>query len=230
VKDTNRRAFIQTSAAAGLAAVMPALLPAVADDKKENETKNNSKLNPKTTVLLTLDCQKGIVGFVPGCERIFKAAARVIDAARSKKIPVIHVGIGFRPGYPEVSHDHPAFSRVLQTNNFIIGTESAAFHESIAPKADEIIVYKHRVSAFSGNDLEMILRCQGITHLVLFGIATSGIVLSTVRQASDLDFRCIVVQDCCFDADEEVHRVLAEKVLAKQATVVTSDVLVGRMI
>ena len=95
---------------------------------------------------------------------------------------------------------------------------------------EEITVYKHRVSAFSGNDLQMILRSQSITQLVLFGIATSGIVLSTLRQASDLDYRCVVVKDCCFDGDEEVHRVLTEKVFAKQATVVGADDLITRML
>ncbi len=119
---------------------------------------------------------------------------------------------------------------IRQSKRFVLGTESVEFHESISPKDGEITVIKHRVSAFSGNDLEMILRSQGITHLVLFGIATSGIVLSTVRQASDLDFRCIVVKDCCFDGDEEVHRVLTEKVFARQASVVTADTFVQQML
>ena len=58
---------------------------------------------------------------------------------------------------------------------------------------------------------------------MLFGIATSGIVLSTVRAATDLDFTCVVVKDACLDADAEVHRVLTEKVFAAQATVVTTE-------
>ncbi len=189
----------------------------------------NLKLNPKTSALLTLDCQKGIVGFVPGSEGIFKPAARVLEAVRAKRMPVIHVGIGFRPGYPEVHPEHPMFAMIRQTNKFITGTESAEFHESVAPRAGEISIVKHRVSAFSGNDLEMILRSQGITHLVLFGIATSGIVLSTLRQASDLDFRCVVIKDCCFDGDAEVHRVLTEKVFARQATVIDSEAFIRAM-
>ncbi len=71
----------------------------------------------------------------------------------------------------------------------------------------------------------MILRAQEIESLVLFGIATSGIVLSTVRLASDLDFKCIVIKDACFDNDEEVHRVLTEKIFAAQATVMTTKEL-----
>jgi nicotinamidase-related amidase len=85
-----------------------------------------------------------------------------------------------------------------------------------------MVLYKHRVSAFAGNALQMILRSQGIETLVLMGIATSGIVLSTVRAAADLDFQCIVIKDACFDRDEEVHRVLMEKIFASQATVITA--------
>ena len=188
------------------------------------------KLNPKESVVLALDCQKGIVSLVPGADRIVKPAARVLEAARAKRIPVMHIGIGFRPGYPEVNPEHPSFGKIRETGRFITGTESAEFHESIGPKENEITIVKHRVSAFSGNDLEMILRSQKITTLAFFGIATSGIVLSTIRQASDMDFRCVVIKDCCFDADEEVHRVLTEKVFARQGTVVSADQFIQEMI
>jgi nicotinamidase-related amidase len=107
--------------------------------------------------------------------------------------------------------------------------ENQATYSDEPPKADEIVIYKHRVSAFSGTDLEMILRVKGITHLVFFGIATSGIVLSTLRQAADLDFHCVVIADCCHDGDEEVHRVLTTKVFSRQATVVTTEMFIREM-
>jgi nicotinamidase-related amidase len=59
--------------------------------------------------------------------------------------------------------------------------------------------------------------------MVLAGIATSGVVLSTLRHAADADYRVVVVEDCCADRDPEVHRVLMEKVFARQATVVKSE-------
>ena len=184
-------------------------------------------LDLRTTALLTLDCQKGIVDFLPACESIFTPAARVVKAAREVKIPVIHVGIGFNPGYPEVHPQHPTFGMIRQTGKFTYGSESIKFHESIAPIAGEITIYKHRVSAFSGNELEMTLRSMGIRTLVYFGIATSGIVLSTLRQASDMDFLSVVIEDCCADRDDEVHRVLTEKVFTNQATVVSSEEFLG---
>ena len=79
------------------------------------------------------------------------------------------------------------------------------------------------MSAFSGSDLDMILRAKEIRTLVLLGIATSGVVLSTLRYAADSDYRCIVLKDCCADRDAEVHRCLIEKVFPMQAAVVTSE-------
>jgi nicotinamidase-related amidase len=67
----------------------------------------------------------------------------------------------------------------------------------------------------------MVLRAGGIDHLVLTGIATSGVVLSTLREAADRDFRLTVLADACSDGDEEVHRVLTEKVFPRQAEVTT---------
>jgi nicotinamidase-related amidase len=185
-----------------------------------------NSLSPRTTAVLSLDCQNGILELLPESARILPAAASVLAAARAKGFPVIHVGLGFRPGHPEVDPGHPTFGRILQSGKFVIGTDSAAFAGGLGAKPEELVVHKHRVSAFSGNDLEMILRSKGINHLVLFGIATSGIVLSTVREASDKDFRSLVIEDCCYDADEEVHRVLMTKVFLRQAGVVKADAFV----
>jgi nicotinamidase-related amidase len=179
------------------------------------------KLDPKKTAVLTLDMQEGILGFVPGALAAFPNAAQVVDAARKGGFLLIHVGIGFEPGYPEIGTAHKRFAMVKERGVFVKGSDTAKIHPSLFKPGDTLI-YKHRVSAFAGNSLQMILRAQGIENLVFFGISTSGIVLSTIRAASDLDFQCFVVKDACFDPDEEVHRVLTEKVFAAQGTVLTT--------
>ena len=181
------------------------------------------KLDPKKTAVLTLDIQEGILGFAPGAAATaIPNAGKVAEAARKGGYLLMHVGIGFEPGYPEISVDSPRFTRIKERGGFIKGTESAKTHREVF-KPGDLVLYKNRTSAFSGSPLELILRSQGIKALVLMGIATSGIVLSTLRQASDLDYPCIVVKDACYDPDEEVHRVLTEKVFASQATVVTTQ-------
>lgn len=85
-----------------------------------------------------------------------------------------------------------------------------------------VVVTKRRVSAFTGSDLDVVLRAGEIRHLVLCGIATSGVVLSTVREAADKDYRLTVLADLCADTDHEVHSVLMRKVFPRQAQVTSA--------
>lgn len=89
----------------------------------------------------------------------------------------------------------------------------------VAPLPGDPIVIKRRVSAFAGSDLQVLLNGLEVGTLVLTGIATSGVVLSTLGQAADLDYQLVVLADACLDADPEVHRVLTEKIFPRQAEV-----------
>jgi nicotinamidase-related amidase len=135
-----------------------------------------------------------------------------IGAARAAGHPVIYVVIGFRSGYPEISIRNKMFGALARYKPAAGSDEATAIHPDVAPEPGDIIVTKRRVSAFAGSDLDMVLRAGDIDHLVLTGIATSGVVLSTVRQAADLDFALTVLADGCLDTDPQVHRVLTEKV------------------
>ena len=96
-------------------------------------------------------------------------------------------------------------------------------HPAVSPHPGDVEVVKKRVSAFSGSDLDVVLRSLEVGSLVLTGISTSGVVLSTLRQAADLDYELTVLRDACADIDDEVHRVLLDKVFPRQATVVATD-------
>ncbi len=107
------------------------------------------------------------------------------------------------------------FSALKANGMLAAGSEGAAIHPAAAAREGEPIVVKHRVSPFVGTDLETLLRANGIDTLVLAGVHTSGVVLSTVRHAGDLDYRLVVVRDCCADPDAEVHAMLLDSVIAK---------------
>ncbi len=149
--------------------------------------------------------------------------SKAIHTARSNKIPVIYVVIGFRKGYPEVSPNNKSFSVLMSGAMKFDNEESSMVYEAVAPLEGEIVVTKKRVSAFTGSDLEVVLRSMGIKHLVLSGIATGGVVLSTLRDAADKDYALTVLSDCCADLDEEVHRVLTTKIFTRQADVIESQ-------
>ncbi|GHO99061.1 cysteine hydrolase [Reticulibacter mediterranei] len=173
--------------------------------------------------LLVMDMQGGIVARYVQDSDILTTTGRAIEAAHAASIPVIYVVIGFRPGYPEVSPRNKAFSGVAQRAQASGAPALIEVHPAIAPQPTDIVVTKRRVSAFCGSDLEVVLRSQNISHLVLSGIATSGVVLSTLREAADRDYQLTVLANCCLDADEEVHRVLLTKVFPRQADVIQSE-------
>lgn len=173
--------------------------------------------------LLVMDVQNGVVErFAPGPGAL-APLVRAVEAARESGVPVIYVRVAFREGYPEISPRNKSFSALGNRGDLGAGGGSTQVHASVAPRPGEVVVTKLRVSAFAGSDLEVVLRARGIETLVLTGIATSGVVLSTVREAADRDYRLIVLSDACLDADPEVHRVLVEKVFPRQADVMTAE-------
>lgn len=171
------------------------------------------------SALLIMDVQPNIVSRFGNQDAFVEKANRAANTAREKGLPILFIVVGFRPGFPEISDHNKSFSNAKREKPVGMVEPSPV----IAPTEKDIVITKRRVSAFTGSDLEVVLRGQGITDLVLCGIATSGVVLSTTREAADKDFGITILSDLCMDQDEEVHRVLIEKVFPRQATVTTTD-------
>jgi len=173
-----------------------------------------------------MDCQSGIVSIYTTPESGFlDRAAGVLRAARSAGMLVVHVQVGFRPGLPEVSSRNKLLAAVKsspQHQKLFEGT-SGAISPTLGPEPNDIVVTKRRISAFTGTDLEMILRAREIHTLVLFGIATSGVVLSTLLDAADPDYQSYVVADCCGDRDAELHNVLVKKFFPQRGDVMMAE-------
>jgi len=164
-----------------------------------------------------MDVQPNIVSRLPNQDTYLANVQAVVDAAHKNNVPVIYVVVGFRAGLPEVSPRNKAFSAIKET--LPMGMIEP---RPVLELADnDVLVTKRRVSAFAGSDLEVILRAYSVQHLVLCGIATSGVVLSTTREAADKDYQLTILADLCADMDPEVHSVLLEKVLPRQANVIT---------
>lgn len=175
------------------------------------------------SALLLMDFQPAIVAR-GGSPEIFAAARTALDAARSHGIPVFFVRVAFRPGFPEVPPSNVAFTALAAAAGDALTEQSPATQiiAELAPLPSEPIVTKRRYSAFTGSDLDVLLRGQGVTHLVLAGISTSGVVLSTFRQAFDLDYGLTVLSDASGDGDPELSDLLLTRVFPRQGTVVTA--------
>ena len=185
-----------------------------------------SPIYPAHTAVLSLDCQTGIVSIYAKEDKdnFLTRAASVLNHARATGFTIVHVKVGFRPGLPEVSPRNVLFGSIKSSpqHQKLFQEPLATIPSVIAPKEGEIVITKHRVSAFSGTDLAMILRANEIETLVLYGIATSGVVLSTLLEAADADFRLVVIKDCCADLDSQLHDCLIHKLFPTRASVLSA--------
>lgn len=176
------------------------------------------------TALILLDLQTNILNsFKDDTSGYLSRVSETIEASRAAGINIIYIRTCFRPGHPEISKRNFSAARVASYGGFAEGDPSVDISPKIAPLERDIIVTKRRTSAFSGSDLDCVLRGLDVDSLVLVGVATSGAVLSTVRQAADLDYSLAVIGDLCWDPDPEVHRVLVDKVFPRQARVLSAE-------
>jgi nicotinamidase-related amidase len=184
-------------------------------------------VDPTRSVLLIMDFQNGIIGRIDQSERA-ALVWRVSDLrARAR-------AAGAQIGYVRVALTAEEAAAVPASNKSFstLAANAAAYDpdgpgtqvvDELEPAEGEIVVRKRRVGAFSTTDLADQLASRGVDTLLLAGISTSGVVLSTVRDAADHDFGIVVVSDCCNDPRPEVHDVLINEVFPRQAEVVTAD-------
>lgn len=185
-------------------------------------------LNKASTALLIADFYAEMMNSIPhAVERGVVARTQELQrAAREAGIMVCYSATVFRPGYPEISERNKTFSQRKASGQPAVSDPVQVIHESVRPVEGEVVAGKHRVNAMFGTDLEMSLRANNIDTLVILGYATSGVVLSTTRYASDADFRLFIVEDCCSDQDPEVHDFLTQRIFPRQAEVVgAADVI-----
>ena len=182
------------------------------------------ELDKSRTALLMADFHSDSMGQNPIVQerRTFDRAREVLTRARRAGVLVIYIVVNFRPGYPEISDMNQTFSTRKEAGVPPAADPQTLIHATVLPQQGEPIIVKHRVNAFFGTDLDMMLRSQNRDTLILMGHATSGVILSTVRYAADADYRIIVVEDGCADRDTEVHTLLMEKVFPRQATVASA--------
>jgi nicotinamidase-related amidase len=186
-------------------------------------------IDPRRTALLVMDYQAGILSRLGDAEALLSCAADAIAVVRGRGGQIGYVRVAFEDADYDTVPPHSRFASIGQEMHS--DSAATAVHDAVAPEPGDIIVRKTRVGAFSTTDLDQQLRDRGITTLILAGISTSGVVLSTVRDAADRDYQVLVLADACADPGPGVHEFLTEKIFPRQAHVITAaelkDVLSG---
>jgi nicotinamidase-related amidase len=182
-------------------------------------------LDKRHTALLIADFYADMMGTLAHAKdrQVIEKTQALQKAAREAGILVCYSATVFRQGYIEISDRNKTFSQRKRSGQPAVSDPVRLIHPSVRPIEGEVVVGKHRVNALYGTDLDMVLRANDIDTLIILGYATSGVVLSTVRYAADLDYRLIVVEDCCSDQQPDVHDFLTQRLFPRQADVVKAE-------
>jgi nicotinamidase-related amidase len=179
-------------------------------------------IDPRRTALLVMDYQNGIVESLDGAEALLERAVEAIATVRRHSGQIGYVRVAFSDADFDAVPAGAAMSAALTARGRALHNDSpaTAVHPRVAPEPGDITVRKTRVGAFSTTDLDQQLRSRGVDTLILAGISTSGVVLSTVRDAADRDYRLFVLADASADPAPEVHAFLTDRIFPRQARVI----------
>jgi nicotinamidase-related amidase len=178
----------------------------------------NPVIVPARTALLVMHYQTDIMKLFPSVAPTLLANTRKLcDGARKKGISVYFAKIHFSPGYPEASPLNKNGQIMKQLGIFVEDQLSP----ELARRPEEPLIIAHRASVFYGTDLQVRLSAQGIDTLIMVGIASTGVMLSSIAYASDADYRLFTVKDCCYDPDQVVHDHLFSTAFESRTTVLS---------
>ena len=182
------------------------------------------ELDPSSTALLLMDFQHAMVGAIGDAAAgpVVANAAAALEWARANKIHVAHLRLGFEP------HTNKFFAPLRGAGAMLHGSPEGEFVDSLKPADHERVLSKIRIGAFSTTSLGPWLAAGNVETVILAGITTSGVVLSTVREAADKDLRVVVLRDAAADPDPLVHDVLVERVFPASADIVSTAQLTAR--
>lgn len=176
------------------------------------------RIHPDRAALLIIDMQKDfcLEGFATSkagrplgaAQAIVPRIGALLAAARSAGVLICHVGFWTLPDHGSDSGPWLAQRRratYASDKIAIAGTEGAEFIDELAPAGDELVIRKHRYSAFKGTNLDMLLRARGVTTIIPTGVSTNVCVESASRDAFEYNYYVCVPRDGVASWNMDLH-------------------------
>jgi gluconolactonase len=167
-------------------------------------------IDPAHTALLVLDMHQSVVGSGEVAEHATaqKTVVHIVsllDAARSSGIEVIHVHHRSATGIRPTGKLPPLFRELAEDDDLQEGAQGMDVVPGLEPVGADLVIHKQRVSAFTGTELDIVLRAGDIDTLILTGTYTNLSVESTARFAADLGYRVVLASDALCSVSPEWH-------------------------
>jgi nicotinamidase-related amidase len=180
------------------------------------------QLDAKTTALVLIDLQKGVLGMPvaphPATD-IYERSMRLAQRFRDAGATVVHVRVSFSKDLG----DAPS-GAVDQPSNF--ASLPPGWDEFPQPvPASDLIITKRHWGAFHGTELDLQLRRRGIRRIVLGGIATNIGVESTARSAFEHGYELVIPEDLCSSLSPETHAFSFQHILPRLARITTAEAI-----
>lgn len=172
-------------------------------------------LTPPTTAFIACHFQNDVVGADGAFAPFFRAeverrgvvgvARTLVDAAHAAGVATYFTRVAFQEGHSDLVTNIPLLGVVAQQGSLLDGSAGADVVDELKPGSNDVVITNPKVSAFASSDLDAQLKAAGIDTVVLFGVASNVTIESTGRDAGDLGYRVIVVEDACSAADQATH-------------------------
>jgi nicotinamidase-related amidase len=187
--------------------------------------------DPTTTALVIMDYQPATLGFLADSDAFAATAQSAADALRAAGGKVVFVRVAFTDADYAQFPSRSVMGQRVTANRPGLDADSptSALHGGLAVADGDLVVRKTRVGSFSTTKLNAALTDSEIDTLLLAGVHTSGAVLTTVREAHDLDYDVTVLADACADPDDDAHAFLIGNVFPRQARVIRTDELLASL-
>jgi nicotinamidase-related amidase len=187
-------------------------------------------LDPARTALLVMDYQVGLLRGLPDAQALLERVNTAVGDVRARGGHIVWVRVAFDTADFDAIPPSSVMARLVGPDRraaLHTDAPTSQIHGSLNPQPHDITVRKTRVGAFTTTDLGDQLRDRAITTLILAGISTSGVVLSTVREAMDRDYQIVVLEDATADPDPDTHTFLTATIFPRHAAVLAVDDLRG---
>ena len=196
----------------------------------EHRVAGLGRLNRNRTAVLAVHWQvdavkpEGILGPVFGemvaQTGVIDRTVTVLAAARKAEMPVIYVNVCYWPGHTDLIRNNALYNAVAEKGGFVRGTKGSMIIPEMKPLPGDYIVEHSRTSSFYGTDLVNLLKSMDIETVVVTGIATNVAVDHTVRDAAQLGYNVILLEDCCCSSSPAHHdaALMTLRVLAAEVT------------